>query len=41
MASLKLNEIGSVVKMGNFNKEGQTKVQGSFSLQRFKTNAKI
>jgi hypothetical protein len=30
MARLKLNEIRTVTKMGNFNKEGQIKVQGSF-----------
>ncbi len=31
MAWLKLNEIISVIKMGNFNKDGQIKVRGSFS----------
>jgi hypothetical protein len=31
VAPLKLNEIRSVIKMGNFNKEGQIKVRGSFS----------
>jgi hypothetical protein len=30
MARLKLNEIRTVTKMGNFNKEEQIKVQGSF-----------
>jgi hypothetical protein len=29
-ARLKLNEIRSVTKMGNFNNEGQIKVRGSF-----------
>ncbi len=31
MARLKLNEIKKLIKSGEFNKEGQFKVQGSFS----------
>jgi hypothetical protein len=48
VASLKLNEIRSVIKMGNFNKEGQGKLCKELfcsemfyiQLQKFNTNAK-
>jgi hypothetical protein len=49
-AWLKLNEIRSVIKMGNFNNAGQIKVRGSFfkkvaeevlAAKRFRAVAKI